>query len=278
MCKIFVASGQFDKLDLETKIIFHEFMVNLFIATAHDGCDQDAAGFFVWSKKFKKTGKLGIPGINFALSDEEWLSLKENPGNLYLCHARGAMSSVVPAKNNHPFVGKNVALMHEGWISNYLNIALARDIKLETETDTELFAKIADARKEDGNERYEKTTAGANFEDYRNNWSPSKCMRSMITMTTEPTVLTFVDFSSRNPAIYLGKGSHSLHPYLVYRIDKFKGNFIVATKAMMDFAASLLGVSYKLVFQVNPYEILELRYNEKGIIVKFNENGDWTIR
>jgi hypothetical protein len=47
--------------------------------------------------------------------------------------------------NHHPFVGENIALMHEGWIDqDWFEDAKQLNIPLETQTDSELVMRVID--------------------------------------------------------------------------------------------------------------------------------------
>lgn len=219
MCKMFACSV--GPLSLEEKPKFHDFMSDLFMATDHDGHDQDACGFYAWSGDRRAMQvKKGEPGE--IVTDTAWRLLRDNPCKLYICHARGAMTPVEPVINNHPFVGRNVALMHEGWLSEHRRLARAHGLELASETDSEFFMRYADRRTE-GQE-----------------WSPVSCMEQMVKMTREPTAIAFIDHSSVNPAIYFSRNSHGgNHLFFVYRIPKWNAIFLVSTEEMWNIACEL---------------------------------------
>jgi len=136
------------------------------------------------------------------------------------------MSDASNPNNNHPFVGENVALMHEGWISNHRQHAKKRGLSLTTETDSEFYMRLADQRRPPLGDREV--------------WDQVACMQHMLHITEEPTAIAFMDHSSENPQLWFGKNdSEGNHEFAFYRIRAFKGIVMVSTEAMMKIAGAL---------------------------------------
>lgn len=256
MCKMFCAAGKFSELDTPTQLKFHEFMSDLYRSSDYDKMDQDAMGVYAWGNGRVVHSRPALVARDFVLNDVGWLSLEKHPAKLYLCHQRGAMSPTTPDLNNHPFVGDNVALMHVGWISHHLEIADAYGYPLVSDTDTELFMRMADDRR--------RWSIGLNA------WSPVDILRMMLNLSPEPTALAFVDHSSINPAIYFGCNKYSLLPFHFYRIPEFKGVFMTATEAMMMIAEQLhFDCPSKAVMKITdaePNKVYKMRWDSDSII------------
>jgi hypothetical protein len=226
MCKMFMAAGRFSSLDIDERPKFHRFMEDLFRSTQYDSKDQDAAGFYSMIGDRHHHDRSGGDSRHLIRTSREWRLMEHNPCTMYLCHARGAMSSAVNPNNNHPFVGENVALMHEGWLELHKEEAKQRRLSLNTETDSEFYMRLADQRRPPLGDR--------------NEWDPVACMNSMLKITTEPTALAFIDHSSKRPQLWFGKnGSEGNHPFYFYRIKRFKGMFLVSAEEMMTIAGAL---------------------------------------
>lgn len=257
MCKMFCAAGRFSELAMDERIKFHEFMSDLYRSTDYDRCDQDAMGVFAWHGDRTVHSRPAMVARDFVLRDEKWLSLMENPALLYLCHQRGAMSPVHPDLNNHPFVGKNIALMHVGWISHHMAIAESYGYQLESDTDTELFMRL-------GDDRSALAPGGVP-------WSPVLAMQHMLQMSVEPTSLAMIDHSSDNPAIYFGSNKFSILPFHFYRIPRFKGVFMTATEAMMMIAEQLHfhypREAVEKITDVEPNKVYQMRWDSDALTV-----------
>jgi len=258
MCKMFMAAGQFDFTDIGKRRLLHRFLTALFKSTNYDRMDQDAAGFYAWSGDRERLSKKGINATDFVDSDREWGLLEQNPAKLYLCHARGAMSNTTPPDNNHPFKGEHNVLMHEGWISNYKDLARQQGLKLETETDSEFYMRFADTMRD-----------AFAYEE----WSPSKCMNALMRFTSEPTALAFINRSNRFPSIWFAKNEHAEHKFIVFRIPFFNGIFIVSDEAMMTIAGDLTFDRphdfIRAVTVPEPFEIFKIS-NRTDIVETFN--------
>jgi hypothetical protein len=222
---MFCAAGRFASLSPAERAKFHDFMGDLYRSTTHDSKDQDAAGFYSWCGDRRHHDRSGEDKRHLIRTSKEWASLEFNPAMLYLCHARGAFSDPTDPNNNHPFVGENVALMHEGWISNHKVRAATRRLSLTTETDSELYMRLADQRRPPLGDREE--------------WDAVECMSAMLQLTGEPTALAFIDHSSQRPHIWFGINNTAEHPFGFYRIRRFKGTFLVSTPEMMKIAGAV---------------------------------------
>ena len=224
---MFAAAGRFQSLLSKDKASFHSFMGMLWESTQWDGNDQDAAGFYAWSGDRAPQARVEALGRNGEMIarasalmpvEPEWQRLELSPCKMYLCHARGAMSDTFPLINNHPFIGNNVALMHEGWVSHHRDVARERGLFLTSNTDSELYMRIADQRRPPIGDRKK--------------WSPIECMGSMLDLTDEPTALCFIDHSSRYPHTYFGMNKDGNHPFTIIRYPKYNGIFLVSSFEM----------------------------------------------
>jgi hypothetical protein len=240
---------------MSERLKLHEFMSDLYRSSDYDRTDQDAMGVFAWSGDRIIHSRPAVRAREFVLTNDKWLSLMGNPAKLYLCHQRGAMS---PTKeiNNHPFVGDNVALMHVGWISQHFAIAQNMGLELVSDTDTELFMRLADGRVRSLSAVQTAT--------------PVDILKYMLQMTREPTALALIDYTSENPAIWFGRNQHSIHPFHFYRIPRFKGVFLTATEAMMIIAEQLtFDYPREAVFKitdVEPNKVYQMRWDSDSLI------------
>ncbi len=247
---MFAATGRFSSLEIDERIKFYEFMNDLYRSTAYDGQDQDAAGFYSWGGDRRALGKSDGDARHLIRTCAAWHALKINPQLLYLCHARGAMSDATKSSNNHPFIGDNVALMHEGWLSDHRTFATKRGLTLTTETDSEFYMRLADQRRPPLGDREE--------------WDAAQCMAAMLKVTAEPTAIAFVDHSSRYPHIWFGlNDSGDNHPFVFYRIKRFKGTFLVSTEQMMTIASHLAFENpdeevERVEFNVEPFKVYRM--------------------
>lgn len=217
MCKLFAVSGQIADGTYENRKIFFKFMSNLFLGTAHDGADQDAAGLFFWSGDRRQTIKKTGPAMNL-VGTLGWRNVVSTPAKIYLCHARGAMTDATNPDNNHPFVGDNIALAHEGWLLNHREIAKKHGVELKSETDSETFMRIIDTKRRALGDR--------------GGWDPIKAMRALLHIANAPTALAFVDYESDAPALYFARNAQSSHQFYIYNSPFFKCNFLVSTEEM----------------------------------------------
>jgi len=257
MCKCFTASGKFKDLSPKIRIKFHQFLTDLFASTNHDRQDQDAAGFYSWGGDRRAHEKIGVTPKGFTELSKKWESLKYNPSLLYICHARGAMGNSSNPINNHPFVGDNIALMHEGWISNHMDKATKRGLSLMTDTDSEFYMRVADQRR-------------LSLGD-RNEWSASTCLSAMLKITDEPTAIALIDHSSTHPHIWFGKNKAAgNHPFFFYQIKEFNGTFLTSTEEMMDIASYLAFDKpeksvKKFPIDVEPFVVYKMDYQHSEI-------------
>jgi len=245
VCKMFAAAGQFKSLGVYGSMDFHEFMTRLFEASAHDGQDQDAAGFFSWGGDRSTHARSSAESpADFIEDCRAWHSQSQSPHLLYIAHLRGAMSSAEEQINNHPFKGDNVTLMHEGWISQHQEMATKRGLSLESNTDSELFMRIADHRR---------PSLGS-----RDEWDAVNCMRAMLGLTSEPTALAFIDHGSKKPKIYFGKnGNRGNHKFHFYRVPQFKGIVLTSTHEMMTIASEMCSttIEFEEIQQPEPFHV-----------------------
>ncbi len=259
MCKMFAAAGTFGDLTVPVRRELHNFLTDMFRATAYDGGDQSASGFYAWSGDRRLTGKSGVDAARYVAESDAWNSWKENPPKLLICHARGASAeSAAVMHNNHPFVGENVALAHEGWISDHEQHAKTRGLHLTTTTDSEYYMRFADVRRPALGDRKA--------------WTPESCMKSMLNMTTEATALQLINHSDDYPSIWFGKNdSRANHRFAIYEIPRFLGVFLVSEKAMMNIALGVNDIPMeeaKLLHEPKPFELFQL--NWLGCIQKMN--------
>jgi predicted glutamine amidotransferase len=224
MCKLFAIAGRTSDMAVFRREKFFNFVSNLYLGTAHDNKDQDAAGVYAWSGDRKVHFRSPGPTVEF-VAKRQWLSLRYMPAKLYLCHARGAMSAADKVENNHPFVGENIALVHEGWLNEHKTIAEKRGVQLTSETDSETFMRVIDKRRR---------TLGD-----RTDWDPVKAMKALLDIANAPTALGFVDFGYGNPALYFARNETSEHKFGIYHSPYFRSNFLVADGLMWETAKEL---------------------------------------
>ena len=237
MCKMFAVAADVPNRQAR---LFHEFMSDLFRACVFDGKDKDATGFYAWSGDRSCSSRESVPADEFPSIKTHWSRMEHNPALLYLCHARGAMGPTVPLLNNHPFVGDNVALMHEGWLSSHQIIAKNRGLTLNSSTDSELYMQVADQRRLPLGDRKP--------------WTPLSCMTGLLKITHEPTALAFIDHSSKFPVISFGMNNNGgNHMFAFYYIPRFKAHVLVSTPEMMTIAT-----------EVNEMEPAELLFHPKA--------------
>jgi hypothetical protein len=165
------------------------------------------------------------------------------------------MSDASDPKNNHPFVGPNFALMHEGWISNHQARAEELGLKLNSQTDSEFYLQYLE-------ERGGMVVPG---------------MWDMLKMTDEPTAIAFINHYRGKASIWFGKNEHAgNHEFAFYRIPAFKGIFLVSTDAMMKIAATLhfdeplVEHVERYPWEIEPHVVYQMDY-ETGEVSQYHD-------
>lgn len=251
MCKMFAAAGQFGALDDDGRVLFHEFMSDLFRASTYDDKDGDASGFYAWSGDRRHHNRSAGDKRHIIRTSKEWSLMQHNPAKLYICHARGAMSDATRPENNHPFVGERCALMHEGWLTNHRGWASGRGLTLTSDTDSEFYMRYADK--------------GLLLMDPIE--TMEKCLQ-ITAMSKEPTALAFIDHFSDEPSIWFAKNdSEGNHEFCFFYIPRFNGVFLTSTDAMMEIAAALT---------LEPTDVNLLEIPEPFVIYQMSLDGSLT--
>lgn len=76
---------------------------------------------------------------------EEQIATKDMEGRICIGHTRWATHGTASLKNAHPIVTDHVAIVHNGIIENHNELARLYNIRQDTDTDTEVIARMLDA-------------------------------------------------------------------------------------------------------------------------------------
>jgi glucosamine--fructose-6-phosphate aminotransferase (isomerizing) len=130
----------------------HSLLRELFIASEHRG--QDATGFSALTSSFDSpksqrlvTAKQPFPASDFVLSNTAFIRLRQLRCSAFIGHVRMAThGEPTDNANNHPFSGKDgLHLVHNGVVSNYLEIADKLALKLTSKCDSEILLRVLEA-------------------------------------------------------------------------------------------------------------------------------------
>lgn len=75
---------------------------------------------------------------------EEQIATKDMEGRICIGHTRWATHGTASLKNAHPIVTDHVAVVHNGIIENHNELARLYNIRQDTDTDTEVIARMLD--------------------------------------------------------------------------------------------------------------------------------------
>lgn len=113
-----------------------------------EGRGKDATGFYaITDRNVVVTDKRPIRAKKFIKRSQELGTLKGVKPSVFIGHCRATSTGAGNAKenrNNHPFIGHNVALVHNGWIPNFRSEEYA-GLGLRTNTDSEVILRLLDA-------------------------------------------------------------------------------------------------------------------------------------
>jgi hypothetical protein len=120
-----------------------EELTNLLIESEDRGRDATGVAFIV--RDTLRIVKNGVMATEFVKSNEWKEVLTQNPlPEIMLLHCRqGTGGNPGDNRNNHPiFNKKGMALIHNGVITNYKELAKEKKIKLDGEVDSEIILKL----------------------------------------------------------------------------------------------------------------------------------------
>jgi len=194
MCKILGIGTPAANTNETVKGHFQTFVSAMVSAMVRDGADKDATGVFAWNGGECYSDNMPVPANVFVEKSCVWKHLVENPAKLYLIHARGAMfGDAENPLNNHPFVGKNVALAHVGWLEKHKEIAEEHDLTLDGECDSEVFLRYAE-------QLLKKNPNVHNAYSYN-----TELFNGTMAIANQPSFLAMMQHSLSAPALLFGR-------------------------------------------------------------------------
>lgn len=144
MCGIFGYVGRIT--DQEKLPIAHEFLSNLAIASEARG--TDATGFACrWPKNIIMTDKQPVRASHFIKTSHKFAQLKKCMPTTFIGHTRlGTGSSPKINNNNHPFLGDDFIMVHNGIIPSWKDYCDKHKLDMESETDSEIVLRLFEQR------------------------------------------------------------------------------------------------------------------------------------
>ena len=128
----------------------HTILQNIFIFNKSRG--EHASGFSALHLNNK--GKLisekrPIDAIKFVERSSKFKALGKNMPNIFVGHTRFSTSgSPGRNRNNHPFNSDRYSMVHNGGISEWRKIARLNNVKMRSETDSEIILRLVERRRD----------------------------------------------------------------------------------------------------------------------------------
>lgn len=128
----------------------HRVLEAMFLAAESRG--RDATGFAAITKPYKSSGKRDfvtakepIQASKF-IQSKAWRALANRRCSAMIGHVRWKThGDPASEENNHPHIGLNrLALVHNGIISNHLEVASARRLPLVSQCDSEVLIRLVE--------------------------------------------------------------------------------------------------------------------------------------
>jgi glucosamine 6-phosphate synthetase-like amidotransferase/phosphosugar isomerase protein len=130
----------------------HWFLNNIFLMLQVRG--TDATGFFFTRDDKFFYHKRAQSASSFVLSSRAWKSINCNMPHACIMHTRHATNGApCYAANNHPFVSKRHALVHNGTISNWWKLAKERKFDMHSMCDSEILLHLYEEYEKDDVEK-----------------------------------------------------------------------------------------------------------------------------
>lgn len=146
MCTLFLSAGKIGRTPLNIRSLWYENFLRPIAAVA-ELQGSGAAGIMVANNGAVLHSKEAFPAGVF-ITRSPWQQLPQMGPSILGLHARSGKDYPRTASydiDHHPFVGENIALMHEGWIDHdWFEDARRFNIPLETTTDSELVMRVID--------------------------------------------------------------------------------------------------------------------------------------
>jgi glucosamine 6-phosphate synthetase-like amidotransferase/phosphosugar isomerase protein len=132
----------------------HSILRELFLASEHRG--RDATGFAALTEPLDRPSrqspvlsKEAVPASHFVGTNDEWLRLARRRCSAVIQHVRAATHGAAGSpRNAHPFrSGSGLYLVHNGVVSNDLELLDSFSLRRESDTDSEvLLGVVAQAK------------------------------------------------------------------------------------------------------------------------------------
>lgn len=146
MCGIFGFAGH---PPAGAKLMFDAFLTELAIETQVRGSHATGLCAYVGDRRTFH-GKGPITATEFVRVPLWARALKQ--AHSLIGHTRFAtQGNPADNKNNHPFLSERWAMIHNGVISGYMNIAHKEGVKLESDCDSEVILRVIDKNAKHGN-------------------------------------------------------------------------------------------------------------------------------
>lgn len=142
MCGIF---GMIGKVPEDKSKEMFTLLRNIFILTQSRGTHASGFAAVFHDGPELLTDKRPIEASKFVKRSGKFLSLQSRTPAALIGHCRLSTSGKPEiGRNNHPFISRHQAIVHNGKIDEWQKVAKELDVQLRTQTDSEIIIKIAD--------------------------------------------------------------------------------------------------------------------------------------
>ena len=145
MCGILGMIGAVPK---EHARVAHTILQNIFILNQSRG--EHASGFSaIHNNNIGKliTEKRAISSTKFVSRSAKFKALAKDMPNIFIGHTRFSTSGTpTRGRNNHPFNSKVYSMVHNGGIDNWKHLVTTNDIKMRSETDSEVILRLVERK------------------------------------------------------------------------------------------------------------------------------------
>ena len=145
MCGIWGYSGNI-AAELSTRA--HNFLYAL--ASWSEARGTDSTGFACrYDSGHVIVDKLPVRATAFGLLSHKWIHLRKKMPSTLIGHTRfGTGSTPIINNNNHPFLGRDYHIVHNGVIPSWRDIQRNQQLPMQSETDSEVILRCIEKRME----------------------------------------------------------------------------------------------------------------------------------
>lgn len=128
----------------------HTLLTRLFEGSLTRGAHATGFAAALRNSNLVLADKRPIPSPKFVQKSDKFKRLRNAMPSVFIGHTRHTTSGDAKiGRNNHPFIGPRYAMVHNGVLKDWNKVANKLDVKLRTDTDSELLLHILE-RNEDG--------------------------------------------------------------------------------------------------------------------------------